>query len=79
MLINIFKYFAQKIRKEKFEIGNFSNKDILRISFSRFLNLIRGITFLLFHFKKPKFFFFVFTISAESPESVGVGVGWLSR
>jgi acetyltransferase-like isoleucine patch superfamily enzyme len=57
MLINIFKYFAQKIRNEKFEIGNFSNKDILRISFSRFLNLIRGITFLLFHFKKPKFFF----------------------
>jgi acetyltransferase-like isoleucine patch superfamily enzyme len=54
---NILKIFVKKIRNEKIQIGNFSNLDFLRIAFSRFFKLIRGILFLLIRLNKPKYFF----------------------
>ena len=57
MIKRILFFIVKKIRNEYIEVGNFSNSDILRIFLSRFIMLIRGITFLVIRFKKPRFFF----------------------
>jgi acetyltransferase-like isoleucine patch superfamily enzyme len=57
MIKKLLIYLVKKVRNENLEIGNFSNLDILRIFFYRFIKLTRGVTFLLIRFKKPKFFF----------------------
>lgn len=57
MIKKLFIFFIKKVRNENIEIGNFSNLDILRIFFTRFFCLLRGVIFLSFRFKKPKLFF----------------------
>ena len=51
-------YFVQKIRKEKLEVGNFTNTEILRILFFRGINLLNGILYYILRFKMPKLIFF---------------------
>lgn len=50
-------YCVQKIRKEKLEVGNFTNTDILRILFFRGINLLNGILYYILRFKMPKLIF----------------------
>ncbi len=57
MIKKVFIFFVKKIRNETLEIGNFSNLDFLRISISRFINLLRGNIFLFSRLKRPKLFF----------------------
>lgn len=57
MLRKILIYFVKNIRNENLEIGIFSNRDILRIIFSRGVMFLRGLFFLLRNFKKFNWFF----------------------
>lgn len=52
MIAKILNYLFFILRQESVDIGNFTNLDILRIFKLRFINLIRGLLFLFFHFKK---------------------------
>lgn len=57
MITRLLNYFVKKIRNEDTGIGNFSNIDILRIFLSRFINLTRGMIYLVFHLKRVNWFF----------------------
>lgn len=46
-------YCVQKIRNEKLEIGDFTNKDIMRIFLFRSFKLLNGFFFYLLRLKKP--------------------------